>query len=304
MTEISLIDKKDLREQMAGRVEVLDKVKELFLMPELDMLTIQQAADYFEVDSETIQKCYRRNKTEIDSDGVVKETIAGLAERFGQKVQIVKTQYYQDFKLSDSVSLRVPNVGIRMFSKRAILRIGMLLRDSKIAQEVRTQLLNTFEQTTDEQKTKDINDEEKLIYDIGLAVAGGNAIEVAQAATNYIAFKDRHISQLKQDNKMMAAEILAWEDRSSVNKAMRIIATKLGVPFGYPWKWLYDELRYKYGMGLSQRGKAPAIQWVKENEWPNVQQSLSAICEDRGLSPSKIMRESKMTDKKNESSAS
>lgn len=293
ITETNLVEKKELRERMAGRIEVLDKVKELFLMPKLDMLTTQQVADYYETSVETVSTCYKRNQKEIDTDGTALSTPKFL------KVHFEPTEILQGktvFQIADGVTLEVPNRGIRMFSKRAILRIGMLLRDSKIAQEIRTQLLNTFEQTTDEQKTKDIDDEEKLIYDIGRAVAGGDAIEVAQAATNYIAFKDRHITQLQQDNKMLAAEILAWEDRSSINKAMRIIATKLHVPFGYPWKWLYDELRYKYGMGLSQRGKAPAIQWVKENEWSNVQQSLCAICEDRGLSPSKIMRESKMLD--------
>lgn len=298
MTETNLIEKKELREQMAGRIEVLDKVKELFLMPKLDMLTTQQVADYYETAVETVSTCYKRNKEEIDADGTVLNTPKFL------KVHFEPTETLQGktvFQIADDITLEVPNRGVRMFSKRAILRIGMLLRDSKIAQEVRTQLLNAFEQTTDEQKTKDIDDEEKLIYDIGRAVAGGDAIEVAQAATNYIAFKDRHITQLQQDNKMLAAEILAWEDRSSINKAMRIIANKLHVPFGYPWKWLYDELRYKHGMGLSQRGKAPAIQWVKESEWPNVQQSLCAICEDRGLSPSKIMRESKMLDKQSAS---
>jgi hypothetical protein len=49
MTETALLEKKYLREQMAGRVEVLDKVKKLFLMPKLDMLTTQQVADYYEV---------------------------------------------------------------------------------------------------------------------------------------------------------------------------------------------------------------------------------------------------------------
>lgn len=263
MTEISLIDKKDLREQMAGRVEVLDKVKELFLMPKLDMLTTQQVADYYEVEYDAIRVCHQRHKEEIEMDGAPIVSLKSL------KAQFVPTKIEHGkcvLKVTNDITLEIPNRGIRMFSKRAILRVGMLLRDSKIAQEVRTQLLNTFEKTDDQQKIEDINNEEKLIYDIGRAVAGGDAVEVAQAATNYIAFKDRHITQLQQDNKMLAAEILAWEDRSSINKAMRIIATKLHVPFGYPWKWLYDELRYKHGMGLSQRGKAPAIQWVKENE--------------------------------------
>lgn len=40
----------------------------------------------------------------------------------------------------------IPNRGIRCFSKRAVLRFGMLLRDSEVAKEVRTQLLNIKEE--------------------------------------------------------------------------------------------------------------------------------------------------------------
>ena len=47
-------------------------------------------------------------------------------------------------QIDDNTHLEIPNRGIKCFSKRAILRIGMLLRDSKIAQEVRTQLLKEY----------------------------------------------------------------------------------------------------------------------------------------------------------------
>lgn len=92
----------------------------------------------------------------------------------------------------------------------------------------------------------------------------------------------------------MAARILEWTDRQSVNKAVRTIAGRLCKPYGVIWKMLYDELRYKHGMGLSQRGASPFLQHVKDDEWPKVQQSLCAICEDSGLSPSKVMAEAKM----------
>ena len=48
MTNVDLIEMKDLREQMIGRVEVLDKVKNLFLIPEMNVMTVKQVAEYFE----------------------------------------------------------------------------------------------------------------------------------------------------------------------------------------------------------------------------------------------------------------
>lgn len=43
--------------------------------------------------------------------------------------------------------------GANVFPICAILRIGMLLRDSEIAREIRIQLLNIEEAVTDEQRT-------------------------------------------------------------------------------------------------------------------------------------------------------
>lgn len=109
---------------MAARVDVLDKVKKLFLLPQLEMMTVQQIADYYEVGKEAIQSCFKDNRSEISEDGVTKCTLKTMIERFVPEGQIVKTKYYTDFKLSDDVTLRVPNAGINLFSKRAILRIG------------------------------------------------------------------------------------------------------------------------------------------------------------------------------------
>lgn len=42
----TMVENKDLREQYISRVEVLDKVKALFLIPQLDMVTAKQIADF------------------------------------------------------------------------------------------------------------------------------------------------------------------------------------------------------------------------------------------------------------------
>lgn len=294
MTELNIVESIELREQVAGRVEVLDKVKELFLLPELEMMTMQQVADYYEVEQKALEKCVQRNRDEVMLDGATKVKASELVERFRQDVEIVKTRWYKDFKLSDDVTLRVPNVGILLFPKRAILRIGMLLRDSEVAREVRTQLLNTFEHSTDDAKVADINKENEVYGRLGLALGIGDMESAVAAISEIIQFKNRHIEAVETSNKMLAKEILRWDDRKCVNKAIRIIAGKSHTDIALMWKKLYDELRYRHGIGLSQRGVAPYIQHVKEDEWPAVQQSLAAICEDRGLSPAEVFEKSKI----------
>lgn len=61
-----------------------------------------------------------------------------------------------EYDLGNGVTLSVPNGGVLLFSKRAVLRIGMLLQGSEVAQEVRTQLLNIFDQSTEEQRLADL----------------------------------------------------------------------------------------------------------------------------------------------------
>lgn len=182
MTEINLIEKKELREQMAGRVEVLDKVKSLFLMPKLDMLTTQQVADYYEVPFKTIATCYERNKVEINGDGAPVKRVSEL-KLHCEVLDTSKSKCV--FQLADGITLEVPNRGIRMFSKRAILRIGMLLRDSEIAKEVRTQLLNAFEQTTPEQKVEAIETETEIMGQMGLAFAKNDIMAFCEATMKF-----------------------------------------------------------------------------------------------------------------------
>lgn len=47
----------------------------------------------------------------------------------------------------------------------------MLLRDSDVAKEVRNQLLNIEEKTSTETKIEDIEEEQKLMLSVGMAVA-------------------------------------------------------------------------------------------------------------------------------------
>lgn len=285
----------ETRNKLAGRVEVLDKVKELFLLPELQMMTVQQIANYYEVDFDAVKSCYRRNKDEIDLDGVVKYTPKSLLSRLCHFDTIVKTKYFTDFRLSDDVTLRVPNVGINLFSKRAVLRIGMLLRDSEVAKEVRTHLLNTFEHATDGQHTEDILTEQEIYLNYARAALDGDKEAVLAAAKDAFDFKNRHIKRLEEDNKILAGEILAWSDRASMNKAVRSLAWMAGQPFGAIWNELYTELRYKHGIGLSQRGGAPYIQHVREEEWKSVQQSLAAICEKYDVDIHKVAEIAKLS---------
>ena len=285
ITSESMVDNHDLRNELITRTEVLDKVKKLLLIPEMNCMTIRQVADYYEVDIDTLKKCCKRNKDEIILDGVVTKTPRVFKDLLkGQDVPLVQNQTNLVIQIDDNTRLEIPNRGIKCFSKRAVLRIGMLLRDSEIAQEVRTQLLNIVEHTAEEKPellTQDIDDEEKLQAAIGKAFATGDIMEFATAAQAYTAFQRRHIDRIETSNKLLTAEVLHISDRKMFNRVMRKFASTLHISFGVAFSMLYKQLSYRYGIDLKKRGdrKTPYIQYIKDDEWDKVQKVIVAILE-------------------------
>lgn len=288
ITSESMVDNHDLRNELIARTEVLDKVKKLLLIPEMNCMTIRQVADYYEVDVDTIKRCCQRNRTEIEGDGVVNKTPKIFKEILKGTTCSVKNFEQKNGKLAiqidDNTRLEIPNRGIKCFSKRAVLRIGMLLRDSKIAQEVRTQLLNIVEHTEEEKPellTQDIDDEEKLQAAIDKAFATGDIMEFATAAQAYTAFQRRHIDRIETSNKLLTAEVLHISDRKMFNRVMRKFASTLHISFGVAFSMLYKQLSYRYGIDLKKRGdrKTPYIQYIKDDEWDKVQKVIVAILE-------------------------
>lgn len=289
ITSESMVDNHDLRNELIARTEVLDKVKKLLLIPEMNCMTIRQVADYYEVDIDTINRCCQRNRTEIVGDGVANKTPKVFKDLLTeQDVQLVQNRTNLVIQIDDNTRLEIPNRGIKCFSKRAILRIGMLLRDSKIAQEVRTQLLNIVEHTAEEKPellTQDIDDEEKLQEAIGKAFATGDIMEFATAAQAYTAFQRRHIDRIETSNKLLTAEVLHISDRKMFNRVMRKFASTLHISFGVAFSMLYKQLSYRYGIDLKKRGdrKTPYIQYIKDDEWDKVQKVIVAILEKYGI---------------------
>lgn len=111
-------------------------VKDLFLIPELDCASTKMIADYYEVDIHTVTICYNRNQSEIDSDGVVHKKYSEMEKSLRSNNIPIKICHGKlEAQLSDTVTLSIPHTGLKLFSKRAVLRFGMLLRDSKIAKE-------------------------------------------------------------------------------------------------------------------------------------------------------------------------
>jgi hypothetical protein len=276
--ETELLESKDFRDKLISRTDVLDKIKELLLIPKTDFANVKQVSEFYEVAEESIKTVINRHSDELYSDGM-KNLNSNQTKEYLASFNMKPTNFRGYFEFE---GIKFSNKSNLFISRRAILRIGMLLRDSDIAKEIRNQLLNIEEKTSIETKTQDINEEQKLILEVGMAFASGNTTALMIATTNMMAFKNRHITKLEQSNKALANGILKWEDRSRINFAVRKLVQTAHLNYGELWNELYKQLKNKYHMDLKARGKQPWIKYVKEEEWNNVIKCFSALCEYYG----------------------
>ena len=172
-------------EQMLLRIETLEKVKHLFTIPGTDFMTTRQVAEYYEVDIDAVRRVYQRHKAEIDSDGTAVKKAADFCDdvRAEQPVQPKGcTRGVTSLVFRNGVAIEINNYGTRVFSRRAVLRIGMLMPGSKVATEVRTQLLNVFEKVPATAVVADIDRKVELRRRVGECIAEGRCAE----ASDYI----------------------------------------------------------------------------------------------------------------------
>lgn len=179
-----LLENEDLRKKLIDKIEVLNKVKELILLPNTELMTTRMVADYYEVSQDVIRKTIERNKDEIIANGM----------EF-KKYKEIKEMTSNDFNSDRMSQLKISRQGTNVFSRRAVLNIGMLLRDSDVAKRIRTMLLDTFESSTIEQRTSNMTKETELIVNIIMA---NNKEDEALALADYRKFKDAHINSLKE----------------------------------------------------------------------------------------------------------
>ena len=291
----NVISDRSKRDKCVGHYEVLERVKELLLLPGTELMSINNVADYYEVSPQRIKDLYTQNKEEIDGDGTSLVKRDFYNGSLIKKTSVEKKQTSVTYTFEDGQIVTINNRGLKAFSKRAVLRIGMILQQSSVARCVRDQLLNIEEKSSDEAKVQDINEEQNLMLAVGMAVASGDANAVAVATTNLIAFKNRHIEKLKNDNKALAEGILEWRDRNKLNAGIRKLAAVTGIHFSKMWNELYKNLQYKYGICLKQRGGTPYVQWIKESEWDDVMKTFCAMCEAYEQSPTEMFQQTTPT---------
>ena len=126
MSDLTLPEARAERDSLAARVDVLDKVGVLATLPDDMHVTTDMVATFYAVDADAVRQIVVRNREELDDDGY--------------RV-VTRAVFESDIASLSNIDPRARTIAL--FPRRAVLRVGMLLRDSAVARRVRDYLLDT-----------------------------------------------------------------------------------------------------------------------------------------------------------------
>jgi len=161
LTDDGILDNKAIRENLISKTEVLDKVKGLILLSNIDYCTPKMVAEYFEVDYDAIDSCIRRNQEELIDNGLIRKTGKEIKDMIiNVTVNMTNTLIESNksgFKYDNETFRNNTNT---LLNRRVILNIAMLLRDSIVARKIRKVLLDLSE--TEQGKQSMMNSIEQI----------------------------------------------------------------------------------------------------------------------------------------------
>ena len=181
--ELVLTESRTMRAQTADRVDVLDKVKALALLPDGINATTEMVAAYYEVGVEAIKSLVKDNRAELVNNGYWVLRGPQFREFVGS---------HEDLANAFDSKAR----GAALFTRRTILNVGQLLTESDLARQVRTYLLEVEEQAAPQQRS-----------------AAVEALELAEARMRVLKIADGIVdsSWLETKARLVAAKALGEE---------------------------------------------------------------------------------------------
>ncbi|MEG4149441.1 hypothetical protein [Microcoleus sp. Pol12B5] len=280
-TEI-LLESKTARDGQLTQVsheaasDVLSKAKALVfaLWQGTGAATTEQMAEYYDVPSATLRQLFKRHRDELDSDGV--KVLRGKALN----------------EVSDMMSLTSTASNITIWTPRAALRLGMLLRDSDVAKQVRTVLLDVAEGDRMDRSTTS----QPLPPQSSLDVLAQSLQALTQVAQSMAEVERRQreqeviLTQLVAGKEQAEAELAALPlsqespadipARGRTNMIVRNYAQRNSISYPAIWSKLYLELYYRYKFDVKSRCRRSGRKPLDQIEVDGMLEALYAIASE------------------------
>ncbi|MFD9544853.1 hypothetical protein [Streptomyces sp. NPDC060022] len=136
-TEVALLESHALRVEQMGRVDALDKVKSLVMLPDGIHVRTDDVARYFEVSTASVRRLTDRHQQELADNGMRVLRGDDLRSFHGDMLSLWEGEVPESYPQAATQ--------LRLYTRRTVLNVAMLLRDSDIARCVRTYLLDAEE---------------------------------------------------------------------------------------------------------------------------------------------------------------
>lgn len=236
MSDLTLPSARAERDQLSVHVEILRRVKAFCRLPEDTAITTELVARFYGVGIEAIRSLVKDNRSELESNGY-------------------KVYSRSEFEKScgDLSNIDPRARQIAVFPLRAVLNAGMLLRDSEVAQELRSELLNVNRDAHAQARVPDITTPEGVAYMAAMFHDTANKYLTLSNEMKVVGPK-----AAKYDN------FLSAEGDYDVNEAAKAIQ-RADIEIGETRLW--ETLRMARWIYKDHKGKPRAYQTAIEKGW-------------------------------------
>ena len=136
-----ILEKEELRQEILNNnrsLNIMDKYKTITTINNMEYETLDRVAEYFEVDYDCIKKLIQNNKRELIKNGLL--ILKGRETREFLVRENNSPTNYRGYFIADN--RKFANKSNILVNKRCFLNMAMLLRDSKVAQDIRSKILD------------------------------------------------------------------------------------------------------------------------------------------------------------------
>ena len=136
-----ILEKEELRQEILNNnrsLNIMNEYKTITTINNMEYETLDRVAEYFEVDYKCISKLIERHREELINNGLLVLSGSNTRDYLGRYK--VSFHNYRGYFIAENRKFN--NKSNTLVNKRCFLNIAMLLRDSKVAQDIRSKILD------------------------------------------------------------------------------------------------------------------------------------------------------------------
>ena len=281
-----IVDLKERKLQMTeDNIHKLELVKEILTISKTDIVTVKMCAEYFEVNERRIRQVVDEIKEELEENGLKVYSKAEFLKEIN--VPLRNNQQLNGKSIltfEDGTELIFPNRGLILMTKRTVLNIGMLLKNSKVAKELRRRILDIVHDAEDTEIVNnvinEIRTEQEISQDMLQAIMSGDLVKESLLKTELLNLKNKRIEHLEG---IVTNSLTITESKSIINKCIRTIAsTKYNNNFGMTWNEFYKLVNYKLNINIKNRN-GKGLSKFSDDEIKEMEIIAKSWCSELGI---------------------